>query len=87
MAEKDESVRDRHHKRKRTSRKQKGGNGARIQETKSVIEKKKKRLLEMLEKNTNYYRSFFKNGICSNLTREANEKRSRTMGIKRVPFV
>lgn len=45
MAEKDESVRDRHHERKRTrggvgGGEQKGGNEARIQETKPVIETK-----------------------------------------------
>lgn len=38
MAEKDESLRGGHPKRKRTREKQKGGNGARIQETKPVPE-------------------------------------------------
>lgn len=39
MAEKDESLRGGHPKRKRTRGKQEGGNGARIQETKPVPEK------------------------------------------------
>lgn len=42
--------------------------------------------LEKLEKNTNYYRSFSKRGICPDLVRVANEERSRTMSIKRAPF-
>lgn len=86
MAEKDESLRGGHPKRKRTRGKQKGGNVARIQETKPVPETNITKTFGDVEKERNYHRSSSKRGICSNLNRVASEENSMAMCIKRVPF-
>lgn len=86
MAEKDESVRGGHHKRKGTRGKQRGGNGARIQEAKPMTGKNITKASGDVEKEQNYHRSSSNKGICSDLSRVVSEERSRTMCIKRVPF-